>query len=246
MNTKEIRDYTWARTEVITNPKSSAYFTDLAFKHLPEMKLLIGGGKLSKKEGWRNVAQHCILQIAVMDIMCDFLQLPDGDKKKLMTVAGSHDWKKQIEIKGLDVSHDKEWSERIENYLLAVNPDQEIMSSTGPDFIPKGLNGEASRLQKLAFYVDDIVSENMVVPILDRLYENKLKKRVKALDSDQNLTNRLGGVRYSDAEIKLGTTVEKEFVEEIEKKNDLEIDSPESLPTVILAELNRRINSFSK
>lgn len=246
MNLEEVRRFAWAQAEVYTNPNSRAYFSDLAIKHMSEMKLLLAGGRLNKHDKWENVYRHCLVQIAVMDITCDLLGIEGDDKDTLLTVAAVHDWKKRIDITQVDTNMDPEWMQRILKYYHAVSPDISLMSATGPNFIEVGLNGMSTKLQEVAFYVDDIVNEDMVVPVLDRLYLNKMKKGVKALDADHALTSRLGGLKYSDAEIKLATSIEQKFAAIIEKRSGLKLGNGESLPTVILEEMNKRINSFGK
>lgn len=65
--------------------EKTAYFFALAMKYLPEMKQLLRGGKLTRREvegkklppdsreNWSNIAEHCLTQAAIIEMLSDKL-----------------------------------------------------------------------------------------------------------------------------------------------------------------------------
>src|SRR5687767_8098947 len=69
-----------------------SYFRNLAFNHLPEMRLLFQGGKLKSRDGWRNVVEHSLVQAAEVKVVAALLELPSSDSKSLVRATLCHDW----------------------------------------------------------------------------------------------------------------------------------------------------------
>lgn len=96
-------------TEVHEAPaeKSSAekqkisYLASFAAKYIPEMRALFRGGKLTKGEGWRNVAEHCFMSGVGTDIIAEALGLSEEDRRALVSSAILSDsgkrWEKRPE-----------------------------------------------------------------------------------------------------------------------------------------------------
>lgn len=68
--------------QIIENPqeaelkvKKIRYFTALTLKYLPSMKLLVKGGKLGSENSWRNVMEHSITEVAVVEVLVNSIGL---------------------------------------------------------------------------------------------------------------------------------------------------------------------------
>src|SRR4051812_32393250 len=101
---------------------SIRFFHAVACRHLTEMRLLFNGGKLWKKEGWRPVVEHCLIQVAAADVLAELLGLPEEDKCRLMRAAAVHDWKKRMERYPAHFTTDEQ--AKAEMLLNMVQPDE--------------------------------------------------------------------------------------------------------------------------
>ena len=170
------------------NILKTEYFQKLAFSHIPEMRLLFRGGKLTSPDGWRNVAEHCLVQVAVAHNLGEILELSQEDKTSLEKVAACHDWDKRLNKKSQEFTPEE--NVRAQEFLKAVNPDKGLMTATGVEFIQMALvKGDSTFLQRLQFYVDDIVAEGDVVKFDERI--DKVEARRQDLNEDSTLTQRL-------------------------------------------------------
>lgn len=212
------------------------YFSKLALEHIPEMRLLIRGGGLKKTEGWRNVVEHSISQLAASEVLSELLDLSENDMEKLIKVALTHDWKKRIEIKPGEF--DENDLELAKAFLARVNPDQTLLAATGPSFIKKALvRGDSTLLERLQFYIDDITKGSEIVSFSERIDE--VEARRQDLNEDEELTKKLKG-KYWNRERELGHTVEREIFGRLKEKG-VEIETPEEIPTLINREIRKRI-----
>jgi len=236
--------------------KKSEYFRSLAFRFLAEMRLLFRGGQLKKKEGWRNVVEHCAVQLGAAEVLADCLGLTADEKQKLCTVAAVHDWKKRIEVtrRKMQSVTDPERQAAVElmehnaqPFAERVSADVDLMSATGPEFLHRALvENKAGLLEKLQFYLDDICGPRDgradIVPIRERIAE--VAARRHDLNEDTSLTAQLGG-RYWDRELELGTAVEREIWQKLNDRG-YDIASPEMIPQFLRAKLAERFDSSPK
>lgn len=181
------------------------FFSDLALRHWKEMRLLLRGGKLWKKAGWRGVVEHSLIQLAVADALAEILHLRNYEREMLRRAAVVHDWKKRMEKAPEDFTHrDHAIAARL---FQEVQPDSALLLATTPAFLERALiNGEATWLELLQFYIDDLCMGGKIVPWQERIDE--LEKRKPELNQDQELTRKLGG-RYWDKERELAQAVEQ-------------------------------------
>ncbi|MBL7036447.1 hypothetical protein ISR94_01175 [Candidatus Microgenomates bacterium] len=226
---------TQAETKSAKEIGRTNYFQGLAWSVYPGMRLLFRGGKLSKKDKWRNVAEHCLVQVAVVDKLTDLLKLPTEDKNTLKNVAACHDWEKRLKIKPGNFNEtEKSLAEKL---LKSVKPDQKLMDATGPDFIEKALVKEDSTfMERLQFYVDDIVSDTGVVELEKRIDEVEEKRQ--DLNKDKALTARLGG-QYWDKERELGFMVEQEIFEKLPPEVQTQVGEPKNIPNYLLSQIEK-------
>jgi len=218
--------------------KKTEFFHNLALKHLPEMRLLIKGGGLSKKEGWRNVVEHCLVQIAVSETLSRLLGLSEEDSQKLIRVAACHDWAKRLERKP-DGFTEEEKGEAM-TLLAKLAPNQGLMKATGPEFLEKALiRGESTFLERLQFYIDDITKGSEIVPFDERV--NEVEARRQDLNDDLVLTAKLGG-RYWDRERELGHQTEQEIFDRLQETG-VKIDSPKDIPVFVVQTIESEMKS---
>ena len=187
-----------------------------------------------KKDGWRNVIEHQAVQLRVVRIMSDLLGLSLEDKRALETVALVHDWGKRIDKKPEDfIERDRS---RALEMLNKVNPDEQLMEATGPGFIVLAINNSKrlSFLQYLQFYLDDICSGSEIVPFDKRINEVELSR--SDLNTDPDLTNRLGGNKYWDMERMVGHRVEQMIFDRLIERGVV-IEDPSEIPALIKSRL---------
>lgn len=232
------------------------YFRSLAFRFLDEMRLLLRGGQLKKREGWRNVVEHCVVQLGATEVLADCLGLSADEKHKLCDVAAVDDWKKRIDVtrRKMQAAMDPEGQAAVESmernaqrFVERLDIDDKLLRATGPEFLHRALvENHAGFLEKLQFYLDDICGQRDghadILPLRERIAE--VSARRQDLNDDVSLTAQLGG-RYWDRELELGTAVEQEIWEKL-KERGYDIASPEMIPQFLRSELEKRFDTGPK
>ena len=216
--------------------KKKLFFTRLSLAYIREMRLLIRGGKLTKRDGWRNVVEHCIVQAAESAVLAELLNLSVKDTERLMTAAACHDWSKRLDRKPSDFS--KTERDRAEGFLEQVSPDPLLLAATGPEFLERALvDGESSFLERLQFYIDDITKGSEIVSFDERIDE--VEARRQDLNEDVGLTAKLGAP-YWTRERELGHSVAREIFERLEFCGAV-ISSPKDIPVLVNQVIQRLI-----
>lgn len=185
-------------------------------------------GKLTKREGWKNVREHGVTQLLGAKVLGALLGLTDGERRALESVAIIHDWEKRLDNFPDDFSPAEK--EKIELYYKKIKPDERLMAATGPDFLEKVLYAEVSILEFLQFYLDDITMGSEIVPFDKRIEEVSTRKQY--LNDDGDLTQRLGGRKYWELEMEVGHLVENMIFDSL-KARGVEIGSPKDIPYLI-------------
>jgi len=204
------------------------------------MRQLFKEGQLLAKFTWDNVAAHCIVQCVTIQLLGDWLDLPSQDIEKLIKVALVHDWKKRFEVEPSQFTDPEKMN--AEALFEELEIDQKLMDATEIDFIIKYRQGEnLSLLEKLQFYVDDIVSNREIVTLADRLAKASTSNMGKKLDEDVELTKILGN-HYWTVEKELAHQVEKEIFDLLIKRGR-KISSPDEIPQLLKQELIDRKKS---
>lgn len=211
------------------------FFHKVAVRYLPEMRLVLRGGKLWKKEGWRNVVQHCLIQAAAAEVISEILGLPNSQKNKLARVAACHDWKKRIEKRPQDFTEEEKG--KIDN-LLSDRIDEKLFNALNPEFNIRFLKEGVSFLEKIQWYLDNITRHGEIVSLKERIDE--VEARRQDLNEDPELTKKLGGRKYWEVSREIGRQIEKELFDIITKRGVI-IKSPEEIPNLINKELLKRI-----
>lgn len=156
-----------------------SYFHELASKYPKQMRLLFRGGHLWKKEGWRNVAEHCLVQLAAAEELCKLLRLSKKQTDAVCSTSAIHDWKKRWER-----TAEGNVPPEARALLKTMKVHPELLSATNPDFLEKVYTEKApalSELQELQLYLDLITRENELVPSEDRIREVEVAPRSSGL-----------------------------------------------------------------
>jgi len=220
LNQQAREEYWKGKTRFWENP---------AFKYLPEMRLLFKGGKLWNKnqQAWRNVVEQSLVEAAVAGVLAEQLHLPAVDRERLVKAALCHDWDKRLEKVGRDFTNEDRL--KAKNLFDRRSPDPSLLEVTRPGFVVRGV--EATFLEKLLFYVDDICQGSQIV---------LLKERIAGAQSrSQEAGKNLGIKDYWTKERKLGVAIESEIFQKLDEQG-VSLASPESIPMFVKSEVERR------
>lgn len=216
--------------------KRIEFFSGLALKHIPEMRLLFRGGKLTKPSGWRNVVEHSLVQVAVAETLAENIRLPIKDAEALAKVAACHDWEKRLNKRPQDFTEEERRT--TEEFLRKTNPNRILMDATKMEWLRRAVvEGKASFLEKLQFCIDDIIKGSEIVSLDERIDE--AEAREGNLGAGPELEAELGG-RYRVKERELGHEIEREIFD-ILKKRGIDIGRPELLPNFLRARIEEKI-----
>lgn len=213
------------------NDKKRKYFSDFATKHLGAFRIHKEQGLLSKKEGWRNVSEHCLVEAVAADCLAEELQLPEDDKEKLVTGALLHDFYKRQEIElmsargktSMDVVREAE--DKGTEYLNRKGIDPEvikIINSVGASPVDYFETKEPTMEEKIMHYVDDITDGNDFTYLKDRL--DRVAKRYP--DVEKSIYERM---------FKVSEKIEKEIADK------LGLAEARELPMYIKRKIEERI-----
>lgn len=223
-----------SETNIEENDIASTYFVQVARGYLPEMKQLFRSGGLTKTVDWDNVSAHCIVQCVVARDLGIKLNLSIDDLNKLMQVALVHDWEKRIQ--SLNNSSSVEIAEATQSFN-ELGIDMNLMSATGIEFIKKFQRGDSiTFLEKLQFYIDDVVQNRTIVLLDTRLDE--VSRRKQYLNDDMKLTEELGGIPYWEAERNIAHEIEHEIFMKLQSQGII-IDKPEHIPNLLSRSINK-------
>lgn len=203
--------------------KKRTFFEHLARRYWNEMHLLLRTGKLTSKDAWRNVAEHCLVQTAVAEELCTLLQLSEADIRAICKTAAIHDCDKRAERTGAvpPASASEAFN------ALDVNPD--LFAATNTDVLAEWYTGERaySFLQKVQHYLDLIIKESTIVRMNERIAEVAVAKRSAGLAEKAN-------GKFWDYVRKHGNEVEQEIFERLRAAGH-DIKAQEDIPLFLLA-----------
>jgi len=221
-------------------------FFRYARSNLPEMQLLFRAGKLSPKFGnWDNVIRHCLVEAAETEVFSYLFNLPDNERTKLFKVALCHDWRQRLNkqensLNNLPPDESASLKKEIDDadkYLNSVSPDPNLMATLDPGFSRQILDGKATLLQKLLFYIDNITDEDDIATFNQRI--GHAEQRNSKLNEDIALTEKVGG-RFWDVEREATQRVEEELFNILKNKR-ISIDKPEDIPLYIKREVYKLV-----
>ena len=209
------------------------FYSDLAKKYSNEIRLLFKGGRLLKKDGWRNVAEHCMVQTSAAEVLCSLLKLSEEESEAICSTSAIHDWKKRWE-------RSKETEPDLARSLLdAVHPHDDLLNATNPDYLENVYlgNAEMSPKQRLQFYLDIITRENDIVRSEDRLREVEIAPRSRGLAEKAN-------GRYWEKTRALRDEIEAELFSKLKDDSDV-LTSPADIPLLIAQNIEKKWNNVS-
>lgn len=254
--------------KIFTDQRKS-YFSALSTRTFSAFKYHVNEGLwVADEEGrdWKNVSEHCLVEIARVDVLANMVGLSGSIKKSLEVAAGLHDAHKKkqkafVEMHGLTFA----------SFELAAKESQGELTNTGlfeinvvgiagavgheslDEIIPILAKTELSQLDKamlIMHYVDDYTIEaNWAKPTergdginkndLDRrMDKNASHKRYKKLNKEGE--SYFNGEKTYDAQRRIGHLVETRLAQLIQEATGEELD-PLDLPTLIDAEIKNRM-----
>lgn len=230
------------------NPgKKRKYFQKLAMKYLPGMRLMLRGGRLSKAEGWRNVMEHCIAQVAAAESLCDLLKLDEKTKKRITVTAACHDWQKRLDTElakdTINPEDRQEIMARSQRFIEEANPDETLLFATSENHFKKSIQEpeKVSLAEKIQDYLDNIHRGSEIVSFDERIEEVSTRNPNVGKTLEEN--NELGGLSFWEAVRQIGKAEEREIFELL-RKQGVAVNTPEEIPQIIKAEIVRRINEI--
>ncbi|HJY98743.1 MAG TPA: hypothetical protein VJ227_03445 [Patescibacteria group bacterium] len=206
--------------------------------HWDEFRLLFSGGKLSKRDGWRNVVRHQVTVFFGVRILGEMMDLSVEDQAKLGKAALVHDWEKRLHLHPEEFRSDE--IDRAHKLFEQVQPDKKLMFATSPDFLERVLYSEVSMLELLQFYLDACTLETDIVSLERRADDTSVRRA--DLDGDTVLTQRLGGKKYWDLEREVGRAVENIIFDHLVKKG-IPINDPRDIPGLIRSKMDEGVNN---
>ncbi|KKR12036.1 MAG: hypothetical protein UT41_C0004G0003 [Candidatus Wolfebacteria bacterium GW2011_GWC2_39_22] len=233
--------------------RKAAYFNSLAFKYLPEMRLLLKGGKLVRKDEngkvmeqddrrrWINVSEHCLVVTAEAEALAQAIGLTPEETLSLGKAAAIHDWDKRIHKKPQEFTEDD--LIETERLLANTNVDHEVLSGTAHNFVKIFLVDEqpTTLLQRLLYYLDTITEENDIMPFKPRLAEGK--KRAPKLGEDMELNNQIAdkigeGKGFWEGAEEISDRVQNEIFNLLKQKG-FQLESPDEVPEFIKNQIQK-------
>ncbi len=250
--------------------KKTEYFSKLARSVKNAFALHNNEGNLwQKKDGkedWKNVSEHCLVEIARVNTLGALLELNQETVKDLMYAAALHDFSKKKE-KELQVpeggitweQYDKEISQWSRKTIAGNGLSENIVELSGSvghdslikteDLLKKDKNelSESDIAYLVMHYVDNYtLGSDWVKPINgmtneidNRTEKDKNNPTLKNLQEDSKKI--LNGRNYVDVMKDTGHDIEKLIVKLIKEKKNIEVD-PLRLPEFIDEEIKKEIN----
>jgi len=197
----------------------------VAARYEAELRLCVEGGKLIEAEGWGNVARHCLVQASAAEALATLLRLGARERTRLARTAASHDWRKRLDKRPGHFTTSE--VERANRLCAEVEPDAELMRATHPRFLPVFFSGEATLLQMIQFYIDDITRNDEIVRLVDRIVDVQQRD-----PSPDPAVDEMLGRSYWEAERIAGDAVEA-LLFSILGDFGVGIDRPENIPLLI-------------
>lgn len=205
-------------------------------------------GLFPKKEGWRDVVEHELVEAEACDILAEALGLPDVRRKTLRDAASLHDVEKRRE-RELFEQEGSEGAKRSEAeqtaFLKSRGYSEEVVKLTqsvggyslvsfveDPKASPIKLRQDIDLATLIIHYADDITLVGDLVPLRERIAYVKQKYRVEDEESRKIFAGRLG----SDVQFEVSRQIEEKLAQM------LGVDPPEKLPEWIRGKIAERIN----
>lgn len=225
------------------------YFQKRVFPRLPEMRAAKARGLFPKSEGWRNVVEHEIVEAEACDILAEELGILELTRRNVNLAASLHDVNKRREIELMRKVGSSGYAQGQADqgrFLKERGYSDEVIElaeSVGGgvllDFLvdPKASElkvREDIPIQKLiVHYVDDIVLNNNIVPLKDRIAYLLTVPAYKELNEAGR--HDFNGRTAFEVQFEVSRQIEQRLARMIN------VDPPESLPDFIKGKIEERI-----
>ncbi len=227
--------------------KSRIFWQKRTLTHLKEMRAEKLAGLFPKKEGWRNVVAHELVEAEGADVLADILGLPQELREKLYSAALLHDVYKRKEreaFKERGSTGAEETDKQQGSFIESLGFDEKIAelgSLAGGYALPYFLEdpgAEVLTIKKelpiedlIIHYVDDITLGSDLVPLKQRVAY--VKETYK--EEDEAGMKMFGGRLPSDVQFEVSRQIE------IKLAGLVGVDNSETLPEWIKSKILERI-----
>lgn len=248
--------------------KKRQYFVNLGLRMRGALKLHKKAGLWERKESirdWGNVSEHCLVEVARVDVLAEKLNLSNDIRKNLNVAAALHDFFKKgekeiISSEGLSWDSFEKASKESTRQIREAGFNEKIVrlvNSGGHGSLIETeniLNKESLSPEDVAYlilhYVDDYtIGSDWVNPVegIGDKQINDLDQRVDKNETNQRYArlNEEGKTRFSgettfEAQRRIGHLVEKKIASLFTKNTGQTIYAKE-LPQFIDAEIQSKI-----
>jgi len=181
--------------------QKSSYFVGLALQVREALTLHHEYG-LTKEDGWRNVTEHCLVEVARVQMLGWMLDLHKETIDKLMMAAALHDFYKRYEVqliktRGIDwvvynissaqseqILYDKGFDPEVIRLACAVGHESILEAE---EILARGQFTEMEVAYLIMHYIDDYTINDEWAEfdgLIKRMDHNETNSRYQKLDSD--------------------------------------------------------------
>lgn len=222
---------------------TTEYFQRRTTSHISEMRQAKKAGLFPKREGWKNVVEHMVVEAEAADVLAEALGLSEEERKQVYKAGLLHDVYKRREkeiatqkgsqgyIESASLSSDFLRSQGYSEEIIALTQDAGSEAAT----IEFNKNFDSiSTVRKIIRYVDDITKNNDLVALDERMDALDAKPNYKELNEKGRVL--FGGRTYFEIQREISKKIEREFADKIG------LEDPAQLPFWIRDRIFSRIN----
>lgn len=251
--------------------KKRKYFTNIGLQMREALKLHKKAGLWERNNGkrdWGNVSEHCLVEVARVDVFAEKLNLPEDLKNDLKIAAALHDFFKKgekeiVTSEGLSWDSFEKASEESTRQMREAGFSERVIrlaNSVGHESLLETesiLKKESLSLEDISYlilhYVDDYtIGSDWVKPVeeingkqvnnLDfRVNKNEANPRYAKLNEEGR--KKFAGETTFEAQRRIGHLVEEKLASIITEKIGLTI-TPKELPQFIDKEIQSKIEKL--
>ncbi len=195
-----------------------------------------------KKDSFRNVVEHELVEAEAADVLAEKLGLPEAERKVLRTAALLHDVRKRRELEKAEKEGPSGFDESAKeqsDWIISQGYSDEVVKlteSTGHTSLEEFTRNFDSipTVRKIMHYVDDITLNNDLVLLDDRMDYLEENQKYKELNEEGK---KIFGRPYFEVQREVSKRIEEEFAPR------LGISDPTQIPLFIKGVIQQRINS---
>lgn len=236
-------------SEVSAETSKVRYWYSRALSHLKEMRAAKLAGLFPKKEGWRNVVEHELVEADEARVLAYDLGLPDDEQENLENAASLHDVYKRKEREwfnefGVQGAHRAEREQA--EFLRDLGYNDEVIRLTqlvggyALGYFIEDLGAENLQLKKdlklsdlIIHYVDDITLGSDLVTLEERAAY--VRERYK--EEDEKAREIFAGRTGTEVMLEVGRQIEEKIA------SVLGVSPHEDLPKYIKQKIQERIET---